>query len=833
MSIPLKFNLNDTLNVRSGFWDVIQIEIIDRNQNATVITDVDDSIYLEPYIVDLGVHVINGNETFVSRNINRDIFVMPGAVLSTYSNVTIRNNLYVMGALRIYGGLYVSGTLYGNRMTLGHSSPIYNGDIQVSGSNYLWNTHITNLIRFTLPLNTGGALYKNEDNTFDVFGLTLPLANKISINGVETELDKAGRFKALDVPMNETATADVQVTATNGVIYSTNLKIYDNQKPIATASKDSGIYLAGTNLNIVSTREGMIYYNFSPGAGPSDLFSKFPAEYILNNDVKIKYYSVNPIGNESEVSERKYRVFSVYSPKASDLFIQGSGSPGLKIHAEIDEKIYTTTIDSEGRFLIEGLDLTKSKTVRIFATDEEYTSEAYTFDIIDDLPLVIEGAENQKVYSRDVTITYNKGDLYLQGMHYVSSGTTFTEDGYYELYAYNNGEYYANISFTIDKTAPQVSEIQTGKAYKEAVYPTFTEGTATLNGVKYISGTKIDQEGEYVLVVTDQAGNKATHYFTIDYKAPIISGVENGKIYNQHVTPSFNEGSAKLNGNTFVSGTTVKAEESHELIVQDLAGNTTTYKFEIDVTSPKVTNVLDGATYRRALVNFNEGIAKLNGTEIQTGHEVTKDGKYDLVVTDRAGNKTKVSFEVDSISPIVSGVENGMKYNRSVTPTFAEGTGKLNGKPFTSGTLIQSEGAYELIVEDKAGNITTTQFTIDVTAPVVTGVTANYSYNRSVVISFNEGTATLNGKSIAKNYMVNKDGSYELRVKDLAGNETVITFELDQLAPVVTGVEAKAYRQNVTPVFGEGTAQLNDKAFVSGTTITAEGDYELKVTDSS
>jgi len=428
MSVPLKFNLNDTFNVRSGFWDVIEIEIIDRNQNTTVITNIDDSIYLEPYIVDLGVHVIKNNETLFGQYFDRDVFVMPGTVLSTFSNVTMSKNLYVMGALRIYGGLSVSGTLYGNRMTLGHSSPIYNGDIQVSGSNYLWNTHITNLIRFTLPLNTGGALYKNEDNTFDVFGLTLPLANKISINGVETELDQAGRFKALNVPMNETATADVQVTAANGMIYSTNLKIYDKQKPIVTASKDSGIYLAGTSLNIVSTREGIVYYNFSPGAGPSDLFSKFPTDYILNNDVEIKYYSVDPIGNESEVSERKYRVFSVYSPKASDSFIQGSGSPGLKIQAEVDEKTYVTTINSEGYFLIEGLDLTKSKQVQIFATDEEYTSEAYTFDIIDDLPIVIEGAENQKVYNRDVTITYNKGDLYLNEMYYVSSGTTFTED---------------------------------------------------------------------------------------------------------------------------------------------------------------------------------------------------------------------------------------------------------------------------------------------------------------------------------------------------------------------------------------------------------------------
>jgi hypothetical protein len=827
----LSFDVVGTFHNLSGFWDVTEIEVTDQNQNKTTITDMNDSLYVERYIADLGVHVIQENTVWEGRYINQDVFVMPGALLSTVPNVTITKNLYVLGALRTYGGLSVYGTLYGNRMTFGHNSTIYNGDIQVVGSNSLWSMHMSNVTHFDLPISTGGALVDNGDNTFDLVGLTLPLATKININGVETDLSSNGRFKAVNIPMNEQATAIVQITATNGVNYSTSLKVYDKQKPVVKASKDSGIYLSGTNLDLTSTKEGAIYYDLNYGTEYSGLYTNFYPDFIINNDVSIKYYSVDPAGIESEVEERKYRVFSVYNPKASESFIQGSGSPGLKIQVEVDEKSYSTTINSEGRFLIEGLDLTESKNVQVFATDEEYTSESYTFEVIDDLPIIIKGAEDQKVYNRDVTISYNKGGLYLNGIHYIGSGTTFTEDGYYELHGHDGYGLHASISFTIDKTAPQVSDVQTGKAYKQAVYPTFTEGTATLNGVKYTSGTKIDQEGEYVLVVTDQAGNNTTLYFTIDYKAPIVSGVENGKIYNQHVTPTFAEGSAKLNGNVFASGTVIKTEGLHELIVQDLAGNTTTHKFEIDVTPPKVTNVSDEATYRRAVIYFTDGVAKLNGTQIQTNHEVTKDGKYDLVVTDRAGNVTKLSFEVDSIAPIVSGVESGKRYNRTVTPTFTEGVGKLNGKLFTSGTAVQAEGSYELSVEDKAGNTTVTPFIIDLTAPVVTGVQTNTQYTKPVVISFNEGSATLNGKTIAKNYTVDKDGAYELKVKDSAGNETIVMFGLDQLPPVVTGVEAKAYRQHVTPVFVEGTGTLNGKPYVSGTPITTDGEYELEVSD--
>lgn len=831
ITVNLPINVARNFQNLSGFWDVVQINIIDRNQNKETITDIDDSLYIERYIGDLGVRVIQENTTLSGNYIYEDVFVMPGVILSTSPNVTITKNLYALGSVRTYGGLSVYGTVYGNRMTFGHSSPIYDGDIQLGGNNSIRNISVSNVTNFVLPLSTGGALVKNEDDTFDIFGLTLPLANKISINGIETELNANGRFKAFNVPMNEQKTANVQVTTTNGTLYWTSVKVYDTQKPTVTASKESGIYLVGTGITLSSTKDGTVYHDLNYGTGYSGQYVNFDSEIILNNDLSAKFYSVDLLGLESEVQEQKYRVFSVYSPRASDTFIQGSGSPGLTIQVEINDKAYTTKVNSEGRYLIEGLDLKEATYIHVFASDDEFTSEAYKFDVINDLPMVIKGVENNKVYNRDVTITYNKGELYSNGGYYLNSGTTFTEEGTYVIYGY---DYYSSvepITFTIDKTAPSVDGVLIGKSYKNSISPTFIEGTATLNGLPYISDTIIEQEGDYILEVTDQAGNKTSVNFTLDYTAPIISGVENGRIYNQYVTPKFNEGTAKLNGVTFVSGTVIKSEGQHELVVKDMAGNTTTHKFEIDVTPPKITNVIDGGIYRRGVINFTDGVATLNGLEIQTGHEVTKDGKYNLAVTDRAGNVTTISFEVDTIAPVVSGVENGVKYNRSVTPIFVEGTGKLNGQPFASGKLIQSEGAYELIVEDKAGNVTTTQFSIDLTAPIVTGVETNRSYNRSVIISFNEGTATLNGKAIAKNYTVDKDGSYDLTVKDLAGNKTTVVFVVDQLPPVVTGVEAKTYRENVIPIFTEISATLNGMPFVSGTMIIADGEYELKVVD--
>ena len=54
----LSFDVAGTFSNLSGFWDVTQIDITDRNRNKTVVTDINDSIYVERYIADLGVRVI-------------------------------------------------------------------------------------------------------------------------------------------------------------------------------------------------------------------------------------------------------------------------------------------------------------------------------------------------------------------------------------------------------------------------------------------------------------------------------------------------------------------------------------------------------------------------------------------------------------------------------------------------------------------------------------------------------------------------------------------------------------------------------------------------------
>ncbi|WP_397334625.1 beta strand repeat-containing protein, partial [Paenibacillus sp. 1011MAR3C5] len=294
---------------------------------------------------------------------------------------------------------------------------------------------------------------------------------------------------------------------------------------------------------------------------------------------------------------------------------------------------------------------------------------------------------------------------------------------------------------------------------------------------------------------------------------------------------------ADLNGRSWVLSA---GEGAKTVYVQyrDKVGNSSSSVISstitVDTTAPVITNVVDGKVYNSTVTPlFSEGSGLLNGNPYSSGTTITQDGAYTLSVTDLAGNDATVSFRVDTTLPIVLGVAKGGIYNTNKTITFNEGTATLNGAVFVSGAQVALDGMYTLIVTDEAGNVTTITFEIDKTAPRVTGVTNGGSYKEEVTVSFNEGTATLNGAAFTTGTKIDQDGVYTLVVTDAAGNVTTISFTIDTVAPTVTGVTEGGIYKSVTPGFNEGTATLNGVAFNTGTKIDQDGVYTLVVTDAA
>ncbi|MFB9865004.1 Ig-like domain-containing protein [Rufibacter immobilis] len=211
------------------------------------------------------------------------------------------------------------------------------------------------------------------------------------------------------------------------------------------------------------------------------------------------------------------------------------------------------------------------------------------------------------------------------------------------------------------------------------------------------------------------------------------------------------------------------------------------------------------------------------------------------IATDAAGNTSSKSntntFFLDTTTPETTITAGPASSTSSSTATFsfsgsdgsgsgvARFEGSLDGGAFVTVTSPMvytglNEGSHTLAVRavDQAGNIdpspATFTWTVDTTAPIVTGVTQNGKYSVDRVISFNEGTATLNGASFASGSQVSTEGTYALVVTDAAGNKTELSFVLDKTAPTGTLVinneaaatSSTAVSLTITADAGSGTA---------------------------
>ncbi len=156
-------------------------------------------------------------------------------------------------------------------------------------------------------------------------------------------------------------------------------------------------------------------------------------------------------------------------------------------------------------------------------------------------------------------------------------------------------------------------------------------------------------------------------------------------------------------------------------------------------------------------------------------------------------------FKVPEPSFEVTGVEDGKVYTEPVTPVINAGKGTtltitLNDEPFESGTTINQNGEYELVVvgTNKKNKPSTRKinFTIELNVPIITmsGVEDKGYYWEEItpeITTDNEKDtieAWINEESYTIGTPLNKNGTYTLRVKatNEAGNswETSITFEI-------------------------------------------------------
>lgn len=215
------------------------------------------------------------------------------------------------------------------------------------------------------------------------------------------------------------------------------------------------------------------------------------------------------------------------------------------------------------------------------------------------------------------------------------------------------------------------------------------------------------------------------------------------------------------------------------------------------------------------------------------------------------------SVTFDSILPVLEGLTDGMFTNQTISLKISDANwdhihvnqvGVKEFDEYREWTGLLDDGIYKLQAFDKAGNaseaITVTK---DSVAPSMKVGDTVYGPDTTEVIYTNERFTAdaideLSGidKIYANGYErpridVSGESSYTFTLVDKAGNESKFYVVIDKTKPTITGVEdGKQYLHEVTPVICDNnidTITLNDESFVSGTTITADGKYTLKVTD--
>jgi hypothetical protein len=114
-----------------------------------------------------------------------------------------------------------------------------------------------------------------------------------------------------------------------------------------------------------------------------------------------------------------------------------------------------------------------------------------------------------------------------------------------------------------------------------------------------------------------------------DMTAPIVEGVNNGDVYGE-VTIKFNEGTATLDGQAFISGQKVTSLGAHTLEVVDKAENSTIVNFTIleykkeDVNKDGKVDILDLATVS---TEYNKKNIESNWKD---NLDIKKDGIIDI-----------------------------------------------------------------------------------------------------------------------------------------------------------------------------------------------------------
>lgn len=330
---------------------------------------------------------------------------------------------------------------------------------------------------------------------------------------------------------------------------------------------------------------------------------------------------------------------------------------------EVNEPMAAFEVTSDaGNTVTLGEKISKEDTYSIVLEDEVGNRLAIVI-VVDYQPPVIEleGVNEENVTGGDVTVKIS--DFETAECRKTGSGetiqltdvSTFTEDGYYTVRAYDRAGNEATVSFRVDKTVEATPSLMllSGQYITGEISFQFDETMSAVilrkdgSELGYSGGT-IRETGKYVLTVTDLVGNVAVWEWEIlpaaaqSYLFAVPDGYAVSATLDGAVTDVVRAGSVALEEDGRYSLTFSSGEQS---FVVELRVDTVAPTVQIEQAKDKV--VISEPNKENVTLTLY-----LDGKQVDCalGQEITETGDYILVVTDELGNTTQYTFSLHYIN---------------------------------------------------------------------------------------------------------------------------------------------------------------------------------------
>ncbi|QVK19789.1 DUF5011 domain-containing protein [Mycoplasmatota bacterium] len=437
----------------------------------------------------------------------------------------------------------------------------------------------------------------------------------------------------------------------------------------------------------------------------------------------------------------------------------------------------------------------------------------------------------------DVTITFDEesklstddGETWTE----LSSGLTHNLSGLIEgthdiLVSDVLGNVSDTLVVTIDLTDPLISVNRIDDIYHINVVETnLATITITKDGQPYtpVTQSQISEEGTYVIIAEDSAGNSATYNLVTDYQGPVISNTDllistdtfTLNTDEAFVAYSLNNGSNWVDitpsASVVISGL---SDTTYTIVAKDTVGNvsSTSYTVRVSAKNPTITNI--GNEIINVLtqtitasevfneISIDDGITWLGVSETTSYTVDLVVGINKVKVKDLDGNiSAPFIITVDQTLPVITNTNNVFS-TTTITVTADEEFNSIslsNGLAWedispTTSYIVSGlpENTYIYVkVKDIATNESLSKrFYIDTVDPQIQVYpNAEYYFFECSGESYSDGICTVTATKAGSPYVmdtgnkISEDGTYIVTATDAAGNASSVEVTININPPVI------------------------------------------------